>query len=752
MQGVPAHEITWLKRFFSGRNALHWDAVIDGSATPGWLEHVVPWIELFSQGKPYIPIVLPVFDEDGPSTWYAAASNENAAATLAEELSSVVGPSYSDFRGQRCQCSPVDGIEAALRDRFGHFIFRFSPQPDSARIDIVKALSLYLAILRRRPDTPDRTQQPFGKVRGDFDRALLAGNETAAAKLLEDLYATGRVNAEQQKFLEIRLLAGLGRQQELAHNDALIKAVMDLSLPPQTLTDLVDALYSRFVSSVENDTRFDVVASAFKQTIGKRFGALFKERKGVRQSNVLKAFLLYELTQETPNPTRCEAIVSTFPDDEGGKALVQRWSLQIKATDETRPSNLLQAARQAVADEDYEVAVDLYLKLLPEPHAYNGLLRCAVELSAVELTIKVLSLIDDATKDVQNGLSERDKKRIATLRTGSAPTAPVVAPTAGWVKWAEAVVANQYKTSAIAILDGAIQKWAVEDYFRDPAQCEKLALIIGNADGTAERVFRDAFPHLVEFFVDRPLRPVRGFVPLYCMLINIVAWNGTASADELELVTSLMYALVGIAPEKEIYTESLQALEEILAQNKASSITDWALNLAETLTIFPAPDIEARLRVFMTVVDLMKANSHRVSNPQRTMLQFLVKDYNCEQLLADFPSLESMSDLGDGRIAFSGLIGIYTLTEAAGQRAKQLLQKMLPEARVEFNGDFVATDRLKHLAAAADIFVFAWRSSKHQAYFCVKEARGSHPIEMPLGKGTASILQAALAAVRKYVD
>ena len=94
---------------------------------------------------------------------------------------------------------------------------------------------------------------------------------------------------------------------------------------------------------------------------------------------------------------------------------------------------------------------------------------------------------------------------------------------------------------------------------------------------------------------------------------------------------------------------------------------------------------------------------------------------------------------------FSGIIGIYSLIETAAIRARQFLRKLLPNARVEINADMASTDRLKHLASNADIFVFAWRSSKYQAYYAVKDARGDRNTLLPLGKGSASILECVLA-------
>lgn len=748
MDAIPESEVGWLQCFFSGRNALHWNALETKTAHPQWLEQVTPWLSLFAQEKDNVPIVLPVFDAAGPAMWYAAARSESATAALGEELTSMIGPSYSNFRGQRHACDAADAIEAALAARFGGAVFRVSPLPGLDPHDITKAVARYLSLLRRRPDVPDRTQQPFGKIRGDFDRALLAGNEQSATRLLEALCATGRVNAEQRKFLEIRFLAGLGRYEELARSRALIKSVMDISLPPQTIIDLVDALYRTYIAHLESSADASVVAGAFKQHIGQQFAALFKERKGIRHSNVLKSFLLYELTQEAPDSHRCDAIAAAFSTADTGSVTAQRWIEQLRLPGQPKVPDTLEAARQAVADEEYERAVPLYEALLPDLKAYSGLIRCAVELGSAAVTAKVIDLVQRGGTAVVERLNERDKKRLAALSQSPA-TELMIAPLCGWVQWAEAVVQQKF-SAPIQVLESEMQKWAVEDYAADAHGCEMLASIIGNAGGVAENVFREAFPHLVEFFVDRPPSPVRGFIPLYIMLLRIVAWNGSASVDELELTTTLVHALLRAGPNSSAYIEGIDALSEIFNQNCAPSNIDWALNLSEILAIYPAADAEARLRLFMAVINLLQSNSHRVTEAQMAVLRLLVKDYGCEQLMDGFPSQDSDQELPQARTEFSGIIAIYTLTETAGQRAKQLLEKLLPKARVELNSDFVASDRLKHLAASAEVFVFAWRSSKHQAYYCVKEARGDRPLQLPVGKGTASIVQSALGAILVY--
>ena len=321
-------------------------------------------------------------------------------------------------------------------------------------------------------------------------------------------------------------------------------------------------------------------------------------------------------------------------------------------------------------------------------------------------------------------------------------------PDTDWMAWVRYVEAGRCERPPLQILEEALTRWSAEAYASDPEACRQLAEKIGNASGEAECVFRDAFGALVEFFVDRLAHPVRGFIPLYTMLIRIVAWNGVVSANELELASALVQALVSLGPSKDDYVEALDAYSEIITANSTPGNIDWALNAAEMLALHGSPDIESRLRFFMAVVELARTQNHRLKPTQHAILSLLAKDYSCTNLLESF-SFQEEGHAETAHADFDGLIGIYTLTESAGQRARQFLRMLLPLARVELNADVVATDRLKHLAVTADIFVFAWRSSKHQAYYAAKEARGDLQTLLPMGKGSASILSCVLTELER---
>jgi len=739
MEAIPPVEHAWLETFFSAPNTIGWNDVSRDELASPWLEQIQPWIGNFIEKGADAPIVLPIVRDDGKTFWYAAALSDSDAVALSAELQAAVGPSYSDFVAQPLEIDRANPIESALYERFGRRVFRFAATSPDRQPQILIALSQYLSVLRRRPPIPDRNRQPFGQLRGDFDRALLAGNEAAAMALLEAMLATGRVNAEQRQFLEIRLLSGLGRQEEIARNFTLLRAVAELALPPQTIVDIVDALYRIHITEIEDGDPTSVV-STFKKSIADAFGPLFKERKGIRHPNVLKAFLLFELCSTQPNAARCEGILAAYPTAAPGSQLLQRWwqHYVTPSTPHRSSDDTLQAARQAMADEDYEVGIKLCMQALPNPWAYSMLLRCAAELGDPTVGSGILTLIDTAGEQVHSLFSDRDRARIEKLR--NVKPSEEASPSQSWLFWARSVCSGAYEASPIALLKDCVVRWNVEDYLSDVATCKGLAEVISNAPVAAEHIFREAYPYLVEFFVSRIERPVRVLIPLYSILIKMIAWNGAASADELALTADLLDAFVSLGPAREDYVETVSDLGEILTSNRAAMHVDWALNSAEILALQSSPEEEVRLRFFMSVIDLVRANIHRVTESQRLVLRMLAQDYACLEVLDTLPEREEVVADENGCNEFAGLVGIYTLTESAGQRAKQVLEKVLPLARVELNADHAATDRLRHLAANSDIFVFAWRSSKHQAYYCAKEARGQRDMQLPPGKGCASIV------------
>lgn len=739
-------EQDWIKQFFSGRNQLRWEQIEKQEATTKALSQLVPWLKKVADGPLSEPIVLPMYEPDGQVTWYGMAPDAQSFSQFIDEINGFIGPTYSNFCGESASLNLDDPSESAAAARFDSRVITFSANEATDQQNIENALRLYLSVCSRRPAIKDRTQRPFGRIRTDFDRALLAGDSGRATALLEELLASGRINAEQRKCLEIRLLAGLGRTEELAKNQALISSVSDLSLPVQTLVDITAALYDTFIVPIEKEAQLKEVLELFKRRILAPYASLFRERKGIRKPNVLRAFLLSELAQNEPSATRWQSILAAYPETGEGFEIAAAWC---KAVEPKKPSTpvvsedlTLSQAKQAIGDEDYETAYALALGLIPNQWAYSAILRCAIELESEDIRKKVLDLFQEASVEIKSHLSGKDQSRLESLK--DPPETRLVIK--GWTNWAQLVSKSPNAAPSVTELQDMSAKWCVEDYATDTKRCDELANIIGGADKEAEGIFRDAFPVLVDFFTDELRSADRAFKSLYATLLKVLGWSGQLSSDELEIGFQLLRSFLSVGPDKEEYKESLEDMREILGANAAPAYIDWSLNTAEMLAFYPAPDGgDGRLRMFMEIVGALQAMSHRMTAAQREILEILSLDYGCPSLLENFPAEESAAATApQSVVSYDGLIGIYTLTEGAGQRAKEILQKKFQKARIEINGDHASTDRLAALAKNADIFVFAWKSSKHQAYFCVKDARQGRDIVLPLGKGTASIVSGVL--------
>jgi hypothetical protein len=714
--------LIWLEDFYSGRNQVKWHDIESKTASAKYLDLILSWTDSLERSNQSTTLVLPFFEADGSVTWYGMSTDDQEFFQLVDDIIAFIGPSYSDFKGEYANLENSDPSEKALRDKFGFKVFKFRALQANIEDDIYNAIQLYKSIITRRPDVIDRTQKPFGKLRSEFDIALVAGNEKNARNLLDELKLSGRVSAEQQKCFEIRLLA----------------------------------LYETNINPIENEQDLNIIIAKFRETISKKYSGLFRERKGIRHVKVLRAFMLNELAESEPNLAKIESLYRTYPEGGQGFELVTQWfnSISNKISSKTLvapPLSKIDQAKQEIIDENYLNAGGICLDLLPDPWAFSALLRCGEEAKSAELTNKILAAVEKISSLAIEDLNPRDKNRLAKLKQSVSNNFDN--STTDWLGWADFVSRNPTNKSAISILKESTPKWAISDYINNADGAKKLATVLGNADANAVEVYREALPILVDFFLDQIDKPIRAFSPIYSISVKILGWSGSLSTDELDIVSSLLHSLLQVGLSLEEYLDCIEYVKEIFSLNNSPAHLDWALNISELLSIFPAPDKgNARLNVFMDVISLVQAMAHRTTYEQRAVLESLAKDFGCldsiKWLVDDYINVQESID---STSEFSGLIGIYTLTDGAGQRAKTILKKTFPNAIIETNADYVKTDKLTSLAMNSDIFIFAWKSSKHQAYYCIKDARtGKSAMTMPSGKGTASIVRSCVEAVNNY--
>lgn len=750
IEHLPRQEQAWLGRFFASPNELKWSSLLDGSAPPREADQVRPWLSLLG-ARAAAPLILPFMRGGAVTGWYATTQGASGGYELGDEINAWLGPTWLS-RLERVPEDSNDPMATALRDRFGGTVYRFTGADDGAMQTISARLSEFAGLLERRPLAMRTRVRPVGAIRSDFERALLAGDEAQAEAMIAEFKQTGRLNEENLRYLEVRLSAGLGLWPQIARDHWLIKTLADLALPPQILADLIEALYRTYVEEAETAGDGAEMRDAFARQVATPYPKLFASRRGIRAPRVVKAFALHELLQPTPDTAIIGTLLALLPAGTDTSLFQAAPAAQPVPTAATT----LDQADEAFDDGQLDRAFEFYLRLPASRKTISRLVSCVGTIGTDEARERLLAVVDEADDELVASLAPAVTARLENLRQAERADASPSTETAGpgdanpWMRWAEQLQAGHDLAGAERDAQAAPTNWDASQVRQSSQLAQKFADIIGGLNGDAGAVARTAVPQIYASFFPDDVKASPAARPIASLLFLLIAMDETLSRADLDLLSQLTSLLIeqGLSPGD--YVSLVGDLEDVQKRIGSYAYLPWSLDVSEALAILPCPSDDARdarMRLFLQVLGQAAGFAHRLAPADLLPIETLAKDYGVGQEAVT--ALKREAGAGEAGAAstpdLSGkTIGIYTLAEAAGGRAKAALENLFPGCKVVVNSDLVATAQLTSLAKAADLFVFAWKSSSHQAFYCVKDAlAGKEPIWAP-GKGTASILRAVL--------
>lgn len=741
-----------LEVFFAPPNGISWESITQRTAPAALLDQILPWLKLLRDGRCDGPFALPFVRDGKVVGWYGASLSPKGYYEFETELKAWLGCSYLK------QIEPVpdtanNPLVAAMRKRFGPRILQFSGQSEAA---ISARLLDYATLMSRRPKTEGTPVRPVGAIRSDFDRALIARDSVRAEELMDEFRLTGRLNEENLRYLDVRLKAGLGYWEAIARSPSDLRTLADLPLPKQVLSDLIESLYRTYLDPEEATGNGEKLVAVFAEKIGSAYPKLFSSRKGIRTPRVVKAFILFELLQDQSDHailTELEALISA--KDPG--ALVYRSLVDgLDANKSTQRSNPAKdeaeigAAEAAFLDEQYDRAFALFKG---RPLSESNVQRqyyCVLFIDTNEARLEFLDRIQAADEVLLNSLTEAARIKIEAWRQSLLPTpgASVQQPEiCGWMEWAEALSSGTNPAEARAALEerSAWDRRAIAD---ETETAQRFTALLSGLVGDAEQVARNAIPAIFEAFIPSDEALSEAGRPIATLLFDLISLDDRVTPLNLNLLQILAILLLNSGLSDNEYRNLASSLEDVLNRSGSYTNLTWGLDVAEALAIAPAPSEHARAQrqgFFLQLVGQAQHFAHRMSRYEVISFFHLCPDFDVEQAVLGkiTPQLEDATTDHQPDLS-EKLIGIYTLTESAAQRARATLMEMFPKVRVVINADQVASERLKNLAKNADIFIFAWKSSSHQAYYCVKDAMKPREPLMPTGKGSASLVRAVL--------
>jgi len=204
-----------------------------------------PYVDiLWRREATEVPIILPRRQEkNGALTAYVIAHNRAHAVVVAEMLTAFVGPSFSRFDGLPARLDPDDPVEQAVREFVGDSLtFKVSSPTKQSQAAAWRSLDLLQETVQQRPVRSWHVHRPIGRLIGEFEAALAAGDNSASADLLDQIAAAGGLSPTNLVNLKIKRLARLGYDAELLRLPGLNDVV--LSRPPAPIRDaILTAIY-----------------------------------------------------------------------------------------------------------------------------------------------------------------------------------------------------------------------------------------------------------------------------------------------------------------------------------------------------------------------------------------------------------------------------------------------------------------------------------------------------------------------------
>jgi hypothetical protein len=667
---------------------------------------------------------------DGLTAWYACAATPQMVRALQEEMRAFLGPSFVTERPPGRVHDEADQHALPLIEGSLWHAIRFDA-PD-ARTDavVLRQWSLYDELLQRRPRVASYVASTFHQLRASFDRALLARNEPHARAAMATLRERFGLSAENRRFLEIRLDAAFERWDSIVAHP-LLPQLLHVQLPPETYGDVMEALYRVHVQPYEAVTSLDPLLEQFKETVAGPAQPLFSTRRTSRRPVVLKAFLLYELLQPEPQLAVCESLLHELPA--GAFGAVDRL---LRETCARRPLvDVIESANDALGNEQFDRAWDLYWPLPDSVDVLRGLIACARESANPAKTGAVLTRIEAAAASIRAAVESASATRLTNLRAAyQEPPLP-------------ARLSEQFDRLPNEPIDRYVERWTEFARSVEPA---RLLAETGMVQAAVDCLLRQAvddpalferlYPLWHELFIER-IDPDRRLAPLYGEMLEALRVRDVFQRTDQELVHQTLVAIVE-SGDGAAYRQAVDTIAKIFDAIRSPQAIGWALDVCDSLALRRTRDADARMRLLTAVVQACLEFRARLEPLQTQQLQLLADEAGLELpplgLAPADPLVGMPAEHPSYRVVF------YSLDDAAIRRAVDMLRFLHPGWVIDTNADHVCSDRLKSLAQRAQVFVFAWRCSKHAAYYCVKANSPKGSLVMARGIGTTSLVAAAL--------
>lgn len=744
-----------LRVFYEAGQAWSWQEIDDGSSERG--RQIREWVESSPVPRRH-PMILPMRRAgEAKSRWLAIAFSEAQAEELREQLNAFLGPAGADYDGRRSDLDPSDALDqSVLAWAGGSRAYCFAALPDF-RDEVRAALERLRRVWGLRPTLQIGVFKNTEALLGEFFSAIANRDESAAAAWLEEIRGSGRLSAENLHFLEIERLGAFERWDRIALHP-YFSLLLAMRRPRRITALLIEALWRTELAGFAALGQADEALQYAREQFLPRYVNLLRARGSMNQSAVVLTFLVASAASIPPRREQLPVLLAALSPDTAEYSFAQAIAMRAMSDGETVAASPdpLQCARTALDYDDFDTAWTHLANVQPSILACKMQLDCAQELvvPVIAQTVfdSVLSLPpEDRAALLQTKRYNKIWNEIQTLLAAPQRIAPV-----DWETWLDAVDADPTWGGALETARDGVGEWDLDAYAHQPGRVTALnARLQCTRDPMAGKVVRLALPQLLRFFL--PGGAGRSeFQAIYADLLLALAVDERFGGADWDSAQTLAWAMLETGVSIAEYRTLVEAAITIWNGRGDALRLDWALDLLDALAIVPLLDSEARDSFFTSVWKTFQAHPRRVQVQQREMFRLLSSDLGRSAEFEALPVLDT-EESRSGEVDFTNylrgrIVGIYTLEESAGSRAKSILKSLEGDVEVRLSHDHVGSERLRSLAREADYFIVMTRSAKHAATNFIKAERPVrlHEIIYAAGKGSSSLITALREAILKW--
>jgi hypothetical protein len=753
-----SQDLEYLKQFYSEGQEWTWGAIESKQSSE--LSHVSDWLAVLPVPGKY-PIALPV-REEGQFSWVAIAFSEGQCEELRELLNAFIGPICSSFSGSRTKVDSENTrhqVTVAWAGGARFFDFEAVPNNKTQRARLRESVAEMLGVLKRRPTLNSGILRTTEGLLREFRSALVNQDQCGAEEWLRKIRDTGRLSAENLRFLRIEYHAAFGMWRDMRLGSEWPLIVRGRR-PKRTTALMIESLWwNHFQESLVSGS-IETAINQMRERVLPDNRALFRSTRVPLNPVCAVTFLLAAACDSPYRPDQVLGLLETIPEDSEERKFADLVFAKMSSFEKDEPDSSATDPFAVISSylqrDDYDGAWKLLLEASPCVPRCRLMLQCVYEFLSPELAHSVSDAVE-ALNDAERAqlLSSRSSKNhwdeIQSLaQSTSGPDS--------WEEWLDYLESGQDAMTASQVAGLGGENWSVQDYRSRPDRIHSLSLQIEKvADSDANPILRNSSPDIAAFFLPGSV-PESEFLPIYLSMLNAIALSEQVSTQDWTMVETLTSAILGSGPSRRNYSDMVGAVTIIWETRAELNRLGWALDQLDSLIVGPHLDENSLSKFFDLIRNTCAKFARRIGSDQRHYFGLLCDDLNRRD---EFDGIQWAKDEIDDSAAESTQeeivwknldgrsIGIYTLNESAAVRAANLIKRLNSNVKVRLNHDHGGSDKLKVIARDSDFLIVVTQSAKHAATEFIKAQRPSDASELifPLGRGAASIVSALKRSV-----